>query len=367
MRNHGNDPLTNINPAPGLADSGLIGAIVESAMDAVITVDDAQRVVVFNKAAERVFGWSHEEAMGAPLSRFMPERFHGAHEVHLADFGRSSHSSRRMAGARVVAGLRRGGEEFPLEASISRVTEGGRLFFTVILRDVTERVRAEAALKRSREELREFALATSAVREQEKSRIARELHDELAQSLSALKMDLAWIRARNGADDEVGTRIASMQGLVDSLLASARRIASDLRPLMLDDLGLVAACDWLVKSFGNRTGIEIAVRVDGDLDLADPHATAVFRVLQESLTNITKHAKCSRVGVVLKRSEGGVTLVVTDDGVGFAGSGPPKANSYGVVGMRERAYLLGGTVSIVSAPGQGTIVRLELPEPEALQ
>ncbi|MFZ3322494.1 MAG: PAS domain-containing sensor histidine kinase [Usitatibacter sp.] len=341
---------------------GLIGAIVESAMDAIITVDQSQRIVVFNSAAERVFGWTRAEVLGAPLYRLIPERLRKAHEGHIGKFGQGVAASRRMAGARIVQGLRRNGEEFPIEASISHVAEGGRLYFTVILRDVTERVRSEAELERSREELHEFAVATNTVREQEKTRIARELHDELGQTLTALKIDLGWIRERVKSDGEAVVKLASMQGLLDSTVASTRRISSDLRPLMLDDLGLVAACEWLVHSFRARTGKACSFEMTGDLELADPYATAIFRVLQESLTNVTKHAEATQVAVSLGRSDGKVALSVKDNGRGFSESDARKPNSYGLIGMRERAYVLGGIATIESTPRGGTLVRLEFSE-----
>src|ERR1700693_3228674 len=159
-----------------------VAGIVESAMDAVITVDENQRIVLFNAAAETVFGCPREQAIGAPLARFIPERFRAEHGRHIKHFGETGISSRRMGVQRIVTGLRRSGEEFPIDASISQVEETGRKLYTVILRDVTERVRAEKALRRSKEELRELASAANSVREQEKSRIARELHDELAQA-----------------------------------------------------------------------------------------------------------------------------------------------------------------------------------------
>ena len=199
--------------------------------------------------------------------------------------------------------------------------------------------------------------------EEERRYLARELHDELGQSLTALKIDLAWIHERMGSDPEAELKVASMQGLLDSTVAAARRISSDLRPLMLDDLGLVAACDWLVQSFRGRTGKPCIFEMRGDLDLADPHATAVFRVLQESLTNVARHAEASRVEVTLERARGKVTLLVKDDGRGLTGDSSEKSSSYGIVGMRERAYVLGGTATIESVPGGGTAVRLELPEP----
>ena len=170
--------------------------ILDSAMDAIITVDDAQHIVLFNAAAEAMFGCPREEALGAPLAWFIPERFRDAHAEHVRRFGETGTASRRMGAQRIVTGLRRNGEEFPIDASISQLDEPGGKFYTVILRDVSERVRVEEALRRSKEELRELGAAAQRAREQEKSRIARELHDELAQTLTALQMDVAWCKAK---------------------------------------------------------------------------------------------------------------------------------------------------------------------------
>jgi signal transduction histidine kinase len=269
-----------------------------------------------------------------------------------------------MGQARVVMGRRRSGEEFPIEASISHTFEGGQRFYTVILRDVTERVRAQEALSKSQEEIQGLALAASTAREQEKSRIARELHDELGQALTALKIDVAWLRENGGKPSEERlVKLASMQRLLDSTVAAARRISSDLRPLMLDDLGLVAASEWLVQNFTQRTGIPCElVMGEGDLDLADPQATTIFRTLQETLTNAAKHAQASQVEATLERIQGQVVLTVADNGVGFE-PGSQKPGSFGHLGLRERAYHLGGQLTIDSAPGKGTRVELRIPAP----
>jgi PAS domain S-box-containing protein len=337
--------------------------ILDSAMDAIVTVDENQRVVLFNAAAEQVFGWSRDQAMGAPLDAFIPERFRGEHQQHVRGFGSSGTSSRRMGHLRIVRGLRRNGEEFPLDASISQIIEQGRRFYTVILRDVTERVRSEEELRRSRAEIHELALVASTAREQEKSRIARELHDELGQALTALRIDVGWLRDKVGAGNaEVVAKLAAMQLLIDGTVAASRRISADLRPLMLDDLGLAAATEWLVQNFSNRTGIDCVLDADEeDLDLQDPHATAVFRVIQESLTNIAKHAEATRVAVRARREGGEIHLTIEDNGRGFAAGGPRKPGSYGLVGLRERAILLDGAVSVESEAGRGTRIDMRLP------
>jgi len=335
--------------------------ILDSAMDAIITVDDAQHIVLFNATAEKVFGCPRTEAIGAPLAWFIPERFRPHHGEHIRRFRETGTSSRRMGEARIVMGLRRNGEEFPIDASISQIEEDGKHFYTVILRDVTERVKADEALRRSREEIKELALAANSVREQEKSRIARELHDELGQALTALKIDVVWMKQNLSASAaELAGKLTEMQMLLDGTVAATRRISADLRPLVLDDLGLAAAAEWLVQSFTTRTGVACELAMARDLEIREPHATTVFRVLQESLTNIAKHAKATQVEVTLQCEGDDVVIEVIDNGAGFSPAAPRKAGSFGLMGMRERAALLGGDVTIDSGPGEGTRVELRL-------
>jgi PAS domain S-box-containing protein len=337
--------------------------ILDSAMDAIITVDANQRVVMFNTAAEQMFGWPQAEALGAPLSLLIPERFRKGHAEHVRGFGEGSIVSRRMGALRIVTGLRRNGEEFPIDASISQISEADGKFFTVILRDVSKRVRAEEALRRSKDELHELASAAHRAREQEKSRIARELHDELGQSLTALQMDVAWCRERMpSAQEGMAMRLARMEALLETTVAATRRISSDLRPLMLDDLGLWPALEWLVESFTQHTGIRCELSMQSEqLELPDVQATAIFRTVQESLTNIAKHARASRVDVTIEHEDSTLAVSVRDDGVGFAVEGSRKPNSYGLLGLRERAALLGGEAKVESAPGRGTRVEMRFP------
>jgi signal transduction histidine kinase len=293
----------------------------------------------------------------------IPERLRGAHRGHIEHFERTGVSSRRMGDQAVLVGLRADGEEFPVEASISQHSEDGRKLFTVILRDITRRVRGEEALNRSREELRELASAMNSIREQEKSRIARELHDELGQALTALKLDVTWLAERTPAGQTTtAEKLGAMQAMIDRTVAAIRRISSDLRPLILDDLGLVPAAEWLAQDFTQRTGVPCQLVVgSGDLEFRDPHATAIFRILQETLTNVARHAEARRVEVALDRTDGRVTLDVRDDGRGFSTGDPRRPNAFGLVGLRERAQLLGGDVSIESRPGRGTSVHARIP------
>jgi PAS domain S-box-containing protein len=340
-----------------------MGDIIDSAMDAIVAVDESQRILLYNPAAEKVFLWPRDAVLGRTLDMLIPERFRAAHRSHIRRFGEAGVTSRRMRQLTVLMGLRSDGREFPIEASISQHSEGAKKVFTVILRDVTERVHAESELRRSQQDLRELAAVSQSAREQEKTRIARELHDELAQSLTALKMDLAWTAERLAAGESAASdKLARMQALLDAMVASTRRISADLRPLMLDDLGLAAAVEWLVESFRERNAIECELMAaNEDLDLQEPLASCIFRMLQESLTNVARHSGASSVQVALSRSNGEIALTVKDNGRGFSPEAPRKPESYGLVGLRERAYLVGGKVRIESAPGEGVRIDVRIP------
>jgi signal transduction histidine kinase len=214
------------------------------------------------------------------------------------------------------------------------------------------------------EERRAFAVAAQAIREEEKARLARELHDELAQSLTALKMDTIWVRDQASSTCALVTaKLTEMVEMLDRTVAATRRMAADLRPLMLDDLGLVPAIEWLSSNFMQRCGVPCALCVHDEmaLELPEPYATAVFRIIQEALNNIAKHARASKAVVTLGKTPESVRLCVRDDGCGFFSDGARKPQSLGLMGLRERAQLLGGSVSIRSAPGKGTTVEVSIP------
>ena len=332
-----------------------LAGLLDSAMDAIITVDEAQRVVLYNRAAEKIFGRASEAVLGQTLHQLMPQRYRAGHDEHIRRFAATGTTSRRMGDDAVLYGLRANGEEFPMEASISQLDTGEGKLFTVILRDITERMRAQ-------DELSTFAAEAHAIREGEKSRVARELHDELAQSLTALKMDTIWLRDNARAQPEAAvTKLSEMVGMLDTTVAATRRIAADLRPLLLDDLGLAPAIEWLANTFTQRTGVPCDVDVDEELELQEPYATAVFRIVQESLANVAKHAQASAVSVLVARTPRAVVLEVSDNGRGFATDAPRKPHSLGLMGLRERAQLLKGNASIESGPGQGTRVQVRIP------
>jgi PAS domain S-box-containing protein len=232
-----------------------------------------------------------------------------------------------------------------------------------ITRDITERKQAEEKVERSRELLRALTARLQAIREEERSRIAREIHDELGQALTALKMDLSWCAKRMPADQNpLVEKTKSMMGLVDETVRTVRRIATDLRPGILDDLGLVAAIEWQAEEFQNRSRITCSLTTEvEDLALDEARTTALFRILQESLTNVARHSEATHVDVRLKKSDAFLTLEIRDNGKGISPSERSGTRSLGLLGMRERARLLGGEFTIHGAEGAGTTVVVRIP------
>jgi PAS domain S-box-containing protein len=236
----------------------------------------------------------------------------------------------------------------------------------LIASDLSETKRAEQELRASGEQLRNLTAHLQSVREDERARISREVHDELGQSLTAVKMDLAWLAGRlPQRDGPMLKRIRSTQQLADSIIQSIRRISTELRPAVLD-LGLAAAVEWQVQEFEARSGIRCKVRLLTRQVVASNASTAMFRIFQETLTNVARHAKATRAEVVLQKQRDRLVLLIHDNGRGFDQADSSLSKSLGLLGMRERAAILGGRVSISSAPGKGTTVTawIPLPSPE---
>ncbi len=236
-----------------------------------------------------------------------------------------------------------------------------------ILAHALERRQAEEALAASQERLRNLAARLHAVREEERTVIAREIHDQLGQALTGLKMDLSWLMRRLPEDEPVRERAESMQALLDSTVDSVRTISTQLRPPILDDLGLEAAVEWQTTEFCRQSGIncQLELRI-GDRFVQNEHATAAFRILQEALVNVARHSEADNVTVEIRFVGDTLLLAVSDDGCGIGDATLSSSDSIGLIGMRERAAALGGEVSICRLPAGGTHVKLELPHERRL-
>jgi PAS domain S-box-containing protein len=229
--------------------------------------------------------------------------------------------------------------------------------------DITARVEAERKMKERTAEIEKLTAYLHHVREEERTHIAREIHDELGQQLTGLKMDAAWIGKKLSQEGEmIREKVRSMMDLIDHTIRSVRRISSDLRPGMLDDLGLIAALEWYCQEFQSRTNIPCHFKSDVEsLNIERNLATNIFRVYQETLTNVARHSGASAVEAKLSTENDVIRLTIQDDGSGFDIDEVRVKKSLGLIGMRERAILFGGDLLIKSRVGEGTIVTLEIP------
>jgi PAS domain S-box-containing protein len=355
-------------------------SVVESAQDGIITVDSRGRLVSLNRSAAAMFGYRHGELLGEPVTRLVPEPLRAAAEFTLRCLiagGERQLLQRPLESC----GLRRDGTEFPLELTLAMWrTRPGR-FFTGVVRDIRERKEAERALRESREHyirlfnearameenLRQLSNRVLTAQEEERKHISRELHDEIGQVLTAANVSIAMLRHHAENDDAFRRKVDTAQRLLEESMDMVHRFARELRPSMLDHLGPIAALQNYVKSFAERTGIKTELRSSAKLDRLDPQqGTVLYRVAQESLTNVYKHAQATRVSIRLKQSPRAVCMEIADNGRGVALQ-PAVAREasgrrrLGLLGMQERVRLVNGQLAIDSAPRRGTTVRVEIP------
>ena len=233
--------------------------------------------------------------------------------------------------------------------------------------DITDRKLTEQRLRDSREQLRALSAHLERVREEDRTRIAREIHDELGQALTGLKMDLSWFAARLPNLPALHEKSAAMLKLIDSTVNAVRRLSTELRPAILDSLGLIPAIEWLAQEFEKRTGVTCEfLTADENLTVDEERTTALFRICQEALTNVTRYARASAVHLVLETDEKQISLRISDNGRGITDAEAKGTKSFGLLGMRERARLLGGTLDITGAPGKGTTLTVRIPAPHAV-
>ncbi len=338
--------------------------LVEKSPEAIIVHCDWLFVYV-NPAAVKLFNVSSaDELLGKNFLDFVPPEFHAdimTRACQVQD-GIAPHGTLDLAYVTAT------GETLYYESVGSMTTYNGKPAAQIVIRDITERKRAEHELKASREELRRLAAYLQSARENERTTIAREIHDELGQDLTGLKMDLAMLEdlvnehVGPPALDEMTDRITSMSQLLDATVHAVRKIISELRPVLLDKLGLTAAIEWQAEEFQSRTGIACDCFITAeDAEFDRDCATAVYRIFQESLTNVIRHAEATRVSVSFGRDDNAFELEIRDDGKGIDGEPFSKAGSFGLIGMRERALLFNGTVAVAGAPGKGTTVTLTIP------
>jgi len=334
--------------------------LVENAFDGIYLLQ-GEKFLYTNSRFEEMTGYTIGELneMGFAPKKLFPE---GSRKV-VKRMATSRQDGQMRAMTYELQMRHKSGKLVDVEVVTTPVTGYGPMSVLGIVRDISERVRTERALEASRRELRELARKVMAAHEEERARVSHEIHDELAQMLTALRIDLSSIMRRIPQEKEdVIKRAKVMDEHINMTVDVVRRISAELRPSVLDNLGLVAAIHWQIGEFKKRTGLETRLRVSPkDLEVDKERATAVFRVLQEALTNVARHADATRVSISLALGSGKLRLRVSDNGKGMAVDELDPIRALGIAGMRERARLWAGDVKIESEVGKGTVVVLEMP------
>jgi PAS domain S-box-containing protein len=354
--------------------------LMEDSSDAIFAVDAGYRIISFNKAAEVLYGYSAAEVIGKPLNDALRNPMS---DEKRADIRRELLEVGYWKG--LVIYHTRDNRPLDIAVSISRThDERGQVDgYIMVCRDMTERLKAEAKLRQFNEELarlveektnelqlsnielRDLTSRLQRVREEERGTIAREIHDELGQQLTGLKMDLYWIAKRldGAASDQARQKLRSTMSLLDETIQTVRRIATDLRPSILDDLGLIAAIEWQSQEFEKRAGVVTVFQSTiPEMDFPPDMAIGMFRICQESLTNVARHASASRVSITLDPVEGGVCMAISDDGKGLD---PQRADrkTLGLIGMKERALMMGGRLELGNGKIKGFRLAVTVPLP----
>jgi PAS domain S-box-containing protein len=338
-----------------LTNDDLQKAILNNIPDQAWLADGESRYILVNDAFVAACGLTEIDILGKTPVEVWPAHWGEAYmktdEQVVASGLRTRYEERRQSPDGQV-------RWFDIVKTPLRNAQGQVVGTVGISRDVTDR-------KRMEQELLELSAYLQSVREEERTHISRELHDELGQSLTALQLGLGVMEAQLPVGSPAWVdHMNSLKDLTDETISAVKRIASDLRPPLLDDLGLDSAMEWLLGSFSKRTGVA------HDLLLPEPPlqynadvSTAFFRIVQEALTNVSRHGQATRVTVELMEQAAGVTLKITDDGKGMDATAQSTKKSLGLIGMRERCVLLGGRFDIASLPGEGTRIEVHIPKP----
>jgi PAS domain S-box-containing protein len=325
--------------------------------DTILTIDERGRIRFSNKP---LWGYSVSALYGTQILDLLPKEEHPNVMQCITQTFR--HFKRSMCDVTGVEPF--GARRFNLSFGTPQPDQADAktTIATMVIREISDHKRTEEDLRQSGEQLRYFAAHVEAAREEERTRVAREIHDELGQKLTALKLDLAWVERKTRRNSNLKKKMQEMITDVDATIDHVRQISSDLRPAMLDDLGLIPAIEWQLLQFRRRTRVRTEfIHGKGIPEFSPEAAAAVFRVVQEALTNIMRHAGATRVVISLSRTRDGVRFTIIDNGRGMTKGEESGLKSLGIVGMKERISRLGGHLKLFSEPGKGTRLDFAIP------
>jgi PAS domain S-box-containing protein len=339
----------------------MLRGIFEYAPDTIVVIDRHGRIERVNAQVAEMFGYASEELLGRQVEVLLPARFRRRHTKHRTNYLADPHL-RPMGAGLELYGRRKSGEEFPVEIMLSPVEAATGSLVIAVIRDITRRKQSEAALRESADRLKVLSRRLIEVQEAERRSLALELHDEVGQILTGLKLTLEMC-ARLPAEQS-REQIAQAQTLVNELMARARKMSLDLRPATLDHLGLLSALLWHIRQYGAQTHVRVEFKHGGLEGRRFPAEveTAAFRIVQEALTNVARHADAAEASVLVWADAQSLTIQIEDRGRGFDAVAALAGDSTsGLAGMRERASLLGGGFTAESRPGAGTRLTAEFP------
>ena len=338
----------------------MLRGIFEFAPDTIVVVNRLGFITKANAQIERMFGYKAEEIINQSVELLLPDTLQKIHERHRKQFISDPHL-RPMGLGLELFGKRKDGSPIPVEIMLSPIEAEGNTLVIAVIRDITRRKKADAALRESSERQKVLSRRLLEIQESERRRLALELHDEVGQKLTGLKLTLE-LSARLAADEATRASISQAQEIVNDLMAQARRMSLDLRPATLDHLGLLPALLWHMRNYTTQTGIEVDFRHTGiEGKRFEPELeTAAYRVVQEALTNVARHAGVKLVSVRIWADKKTFTVQIEDAGKGFDPQAAlARADSSGLAGMRERVTLLSGHFTIESSQTQGTRLTAE--------
>ena len=324
----------------------------------VMLIDEHHHILQANRAVQKQLGVEVKDIIG----KYCPTVIHGLEEpwyaCPLEEAVQKGQSVEREALDRQSGRWIRSAV-YPTKKSTE---DGSKIFFHTVS-DITDRKQADEQLRTSREQLRALSLYLESVREEERTNLAREIHDELGSLLTGLKIDLSWLAKKTSREQElILAKIKSMYELIDEAIQTVKRISTELRPGVLDDLGLSAAIEWAGQEFEKRTEIKLEFTSrPKDIILDGDRSTAIFRIFQEALTNIVRHANATNARISLKQDGDRVVLRIRDNGKGIDKKQLSDPKAFGLIGMRERAMSKGGDVKISATPGGGTTIIVSIP------
>jgi len=342
--------LTRINTALKKSEEKY-RSYIDNAPDGVFVTDKTGKLIEVNEAVCKITGYSSGELLNRAITELLPE----------ISFATGTHNFRNNEETQIakadLAFTHKNGTTRWWAVETVRLDETHLLWFT---KDITDRKKAEDESKNSLDQLHQLTKYIEKVRENERIAISRDLHDDLGQALTAVKIDLGMIR-KSISDPKAVSKLDKVSAMVKETILSVQRLTSQLRPQIIDDLGLEAAIDWYTNDFTRRNSVKIFRDIDPDLSISSEASLTVFRIMQESLTNISRHSKADRVDIGLLKTGDNIYFTISDNGIGINEQKINSKNSFGIIGMRERVASFGGTFEIKRGIEKGTTIKIIFP------